>query len=125
MNREQILNITRRDFLATAASGLGGLGFASLLQADGLLASETTPTTPLTPRPPHFAPRAKQCIFLFMEGGTSQVDLLDPKPQLNAMNGQKLPESFTKNVRFAFLQKDTALLMGTPHKFRRYGKCGI
>ena len=124
MEWRDIVKITRRDFLATAASGAGGLALASLLKADGLLAREAAPN-PLAVRPPHFAPKAKQCIFLYMEGGTSQVDLFDPKPLLNKMNGQKLPESFTKNVRFAFLQKDTAVLLGSPHKFRRYGKCGI
>jgi len=123
MDPNDIVNITRRDFLATAASGLGGLAFASLLQSDGLLASE--PQNPLAVRPPHFAPKARQCIFLFMEGGTSQVDLFDPKPKLNEMDGQPLPDSFTKNVRFAFLQRETARLLGTPHKFKRYGKCGI
>src|SRR5580765_4687258 len=126
MNREnldEIVKITRRDFLATAASGLGGVAFASMLQSNGLLAEE--PASPLAIRAPHFAPKAKQCIFLFMEGGTSQVDLFDPKPKLNEMNSKKLPESFMKNVRFAFLKKDTAVLLGSPHKFKRYGKCGI
>src|SRR6266536_786597 len=102
MNSDEIVNITRRDFLATAASGTGGLALASLLRAEGLLAAETS--NPLAPRTPHYAPKAKQCIFIFMEGGTSQVDLFDPKPMLNKMNGQKLPESVTKSVHFAFLR---------------------
>jgi hypothetical protein len=122
-NLDEIVKITRRDFLATAASGLGGVAFASMLQSNGLLAEE--PASPLAIRAPHFAPKAKQCIFLFMEGGTSQVDLFDPKPKLNEMNSKRLPESFMKNVRFAFLKKDTAVLLGSPHKFKRYGKCGI
>src|SRR5882672_7534908 len=122
-NTDEIVKITRRDFLATAASGLGGVAFASMLQSNGLLAEE--PANPLELRAPHFAPKAKQCIFLFMEGGTSQVDLFDPKPKLNQMNGKKLPESLTKNIRFAFLQKDTAVLLGSPHKFKRYGKSGL
>lgn len=125
MDAEDIVNITRRDFLATAASGLGGLAFTSLLQSNGLLAADFSQSNPLAVRPPHFAPKAKQCIFLFMEGGMSQVDLFDPKPKLNEMNGKKLPDSFTRNIRFAFLQKDTAVLLGSPHKFRRYGKSGI
>jgi hypothetical protein len=124
-NLDEIVTITRRDFLATAASGLGAAALGSLLRADGLLAAEQAQGNPLALRPPHFAPKAKQCIFIFMEGGTSQVDLFDPKPKLNEMNGQKLPESMTKNMRFAFLQKDTALLLGSPHKFQRYGKSGI
>src|SRR5437868_10736668 len=101
MDANEIVNITRRDFLATAASGLGGLAFASLLQSQGLLAgpnsgpalnSQLSTLNPLAVRPPHFAPKAKQCIFLYMEGGTSQVDLFDPKPKLNEMNGKKLPD---------------------------------
>jgi hypothetical protein len=132
MSPQEILQLTRRDFLVNAARGVGGLAFASLLRADGLLASTATRNTqhvsslpPHSPRPPHFAPRARQCIFLFMEGGVSQIDLFDPKPKLNQLNGQKMPESLTKNVRFAFLQRDTAVLLGSPHKFRRYGQSGI
>ena len=131
MEPHEILQLTRRDFLATAASGLGGLALASLLQADGLLAGaaaetrEGSATSPLVPRAPHFAPRARQCIFIFMEGGTSQLDLFDPKPKLNELSGQKMPESLTRNVRFAFIQKDSAVLLGTKHAFRRYGQCGM
>jgi len=126
----EIVDLTRRDFLLSAARGAGGLALASLLDADGLLAAEsktrpTVPANPLAVRPPHFAPQAKQCIFLYMEGGVSQIDLFDPKPKLAELNGQKMPESLTKNVRFAFLQKDSATLMGSPHKFQRYGQCGM
>src|SRR4030095_10906135 len=105
LDANDVINITRRDFLATAASGLGGAAFASLLHAEGLLATEAM--NPLAPRLPHYAPKAKQCIFLFMEGGTSQIDLFDPKPMLNKLNGQKLPDSVTKNVHFAFLHKES------------------
>ena len=51
--------------------------------------------------------------------------MFDPKPKLNELNGQKMPESMTKNVRFAFLKKDTATLMGTKRTFRRHGQCGM
>jgi hypothetical protein len=132
MSRDEIIQLTRRDFLLGAARGAGSLALASLLNADGLLAAGAAPppsfnaaTNPLAPRPPHFAPRARQCIFIYMEGGVSQIDLFDPKPKLNELNGQKLPDSLTKGVRFAFLQKDTATLLGSPHKFRRYGQCGM
>src|SRR4051812_14862915 len=98
----QIAELTRRDFLVSTARGVGGLAFAKLLEADGLLATDarkgatSTPANPLAVKPPHFAPKAKQCIFLYMEGGVSQLDLFDPKPKLNELNGQKLPESMTK-----------------------------
>src|SRR3954468_11057397 len=127
MDARDIVQLTRRDFLATAASGAGGLALASLFQADGLLAAEpgNSGGDPFAVRPPHFAPKAKRCIFLYMEGGVSQVDLFDNKPKLKALNGKKMPESMTKNVRFAFLQKDSAVLMGSPHPFQKYGKCGM
>src|SRR3954465_6302197 len=129
MKPRDIIDLTRRDFLVNAARGVGGLAFASLLAGDGLLAAgpkkNSIEFNPLSPRPPHFAAKARQCIFIYMEGGVSQLDLFDPKPKLNELNGQKLPESLMKNVRFAFLQKDSAQLLGSPYKFRRYGQCGM
>lgn len=121
---------SRRNFLATTANGVGMLALASLLKNDGLLAadgaaSESAAVNPLAPRPPHFAPKAKNCIFIYLEGAPSQIDLFDPKPKLNELDGQPLPESMTKNVRFAFIQKETAVLMGSPRKFSRHGECGM
>jgi hypothetical protein len=121
--QEQILR-SRRDFLTSTASGIGTLALASLLRDDGLLAAETADPNPLAPKAPHFAPKAKACIFIFMAGAPSQVDLYDPKPKLNELNGKPLPESFTKNVRFAFIQKESAVLMGSPRKFTRHGQGG-
>jgi hypothetical protein len=112
-------SLQRRDFFTSTASGVGALALASLLQDDGLLAGEAQ--LPFT----HFAPRAKRCIFLFMEGGPSQMDLFDPKPKLNELDGQPMPESLLNEIKFAFIQKDSARLMGTPRRFRRYGECGM
>ncbi len=106
---------TRRRFLN---SGIGSLALASLLREDGLLASEAT-------RTPHFAPKAKRCIYLFMEGGPSQMDLFDPKPKLNELDGQPMPDSLLKDVKFAFTQKESARLMGSPRSFQKYGECGM
>src|ERR1051325_9854519 len=128
MDAKDIFDLTRRDFLVSAARGVGGVAFASLLAGDGLLAGEkknSVALNPFAPKPPHFAGKAKQCIFIYMEGGVSQLDLFDPKPKLNELNGQKLPESLMKNVRFAFLQKDSAQLLGSPYKFQRYGQSGM
>jgi hypothetical protein len=111
---------SRRDFLATSASGIGTLALASLLDEEGLLAGD-----PLAPRLSHIAPRAKNCICIYLEGAPSQIDLFDPKPKLNELHGQPLPESLTKNVRFAFIQKETAALLGSPRKFARHGQCGM
>ena len=124
MDAHDLVQLTRRDFLVNASRGVGVLALANLLRADGLAAPTQNPK-PETQNPPHFAPRAKRCIFLYMEGGVSQVDLFDPKPKLQELDGQAMPESLTKNVRFAFLQKDTAKLMASPHPFRRYGRSGL
>jgi len=122
----QYISQTRRDFLATSASGIGTVALASLLQQDGLLASEfSAPADPLAPQAPHFAPKAKNCIFIFMAGAPSQLDLFDPKPKLNELHGKPLPESMTKNVRFAFIHKDSAVLIGSKRKFTPHGECGM
>src|SRR5947208_14808772 len=115
----------RRNFLATSASGIGLAALASLLRDDGLLAAPATAANPRAARAPHFAPKAKACICIYLEGAPSQLDLWDPKPKLNELNGQKLPESMTKNVRFAFIQKEGARLMGSPRKFTKHGQCGM
>ncbi len=101
---------SRRRFLG---SGLGTVALASMLRNDGLLAG------------PHFAPKAKRCIYLFMEGGPSQMDLLDPKPKLNELDGAPMPESLLEGVRFSFTQKESARLMGSPRTFRKFGGCGM
>src|SRR5436190_3759733 len=129
MDPRDIIDLTRRDFLVSTARGVGGLAFATLLAKDGLLAAEKKGTAPgfnpLAPKAPHFAAKAKRCIFIYMEGGVSQLDLFDPKPKLTELNGQKMPDSLTRNVRFAFLRKDTARLLASPYQFRRYGQCGM
>tara|TARA_R110000850_G_scaffold205605_9_gene331777 strand:+ start:350 stop:1801 length:1452 start_codon:yes stop_codon:yes gene_type:complete len=109
--------LNRRRFFATGASGLGTLALASLMKQDGLLGAE--------PQLAHFAPRAKRCIYLFMEGGPSQMDLFDPKPRLNELDGQPMPESLLKDIKFAFIQKEAARIMGSPRTFKRYGECGM
>src|SRR4051795_4805645 len=98
-----IIRQSRRDFLTSTASGIGLLALASMFRDDGLLAAEATPADSLGAALPHFAPKAKSCICIYLEGAPSQIDLFDPKPRLRALDGQPLPESFTKNVRFAFL----------------------
>ncbi len=126
MSPDEIIKLTRRDFLATSASGIGALALASLFQAEGLLAAEADKAVaPVAPRGPHFTPKAKSCIFIYMEGAPSQMDLFDPKPKLNELNGQKLPDSMLEKVRFAFIQKDGARLMGSPRKFTKHGQCGM
>jgi len=126
------LNHSRRLFLANSANGVGMLALASLFQQERAWAAPapnaqrlTPPSDPLAPKLPHFAPKAKNCIFIYLEGAPSQIDLFDQKPKLRELHGQKLPESFTKEVRFAFIQKETASILGSPREFKRYGKCGM
>ena len=123
----------RRRFLTSAGSGLGLLALTSLLQEDGLLAAPqatsagTAPlgrTDPLAPKAPHFPPRAKRCLFIFLIGGTSQMDMWDPKPVLNRLHGQQIPASYREGVRLGQTSYD-APLMGCPFPFRRYGQSGM
>ena len=115
-------NFNRRDFLATSASGIGMAALASLMQQDNLLANSNNS---FISHSPHFAPKAKRCIFIFMAGAPSHVDLFDPKPKLNELNGQPLPKDMAANVRFAFIKKASAVLMGSKRKFKPYGQCGM
>jgi hypothetical protein len=119
------IDLARRQFFTSTASGLGALALASLLRQDGLLASDDRSANPLKPKPPHFAPKAKSCIFFLPEGAPSHIDLFDPKPKLNELHGQKLPESMTKSVRFAFIQKESAVLLGCNRKFNPHGNSGM
>jgi hypothetical protein len=105
---------TRRHLLATAGSGFGLLALADLMAK-----AEDSPANPLAAKKPHYAPKAKRCIFLFMPGGPSQLDLFDPKPKLQAENGKPLPFARPKLER-----TKTGNLFGSPWKFARYGKCG-
>jgi hypothetical protein len=114
---------TRRDFLATSASGLGGVALTTLLAEDGLFAQDTT--NPMAPRKPHFDPKAKACIFIFMAGAPSHIDLFDPKPLLNKRHGQSLPKEILDKARFAFIKPDTAVLQGSKRTFKPYGQSGM
>lgn len=121
---EEYASLSRREFFTTAAGGIGGLALASLLKPSANAAPKNF-ANPLAPRAPHFQPKAKNCIFILLSGGTSQVDLFDPKPTLNKLEGQPLPESLLKNLRFAFIQKDSARVMGTPRTFKKHGQSGM
>ncbi len=111
--------------LRDSALGFGSLALASLL-ADEAESNQKSKianrksSNPLTARPPHFAPRAKRVIFLFMKGGPSHVDTFDEKPLLARDDGKPLP--FDKpRVQFA----PTGNLLRSPWKFERYGQCGM
>ena len=117
--------LNRRDLLSGGIRGLGGIALASLLASEGLLAAEPgTATNPLVPHTTHFPAKATNCIFFFMWGGPSHIDLFDPKPQLAKRDGQSIPEWVLKNAQFPFVKKETARLQGSPFKFRKFGKSG-
>lgn len=107
--------ITRRDFLQKSSMGFGALAFSGIAQKD-LLGAEM----PLYPKTPHFAPKAKSVIFLYMDGGVSQVDSFDPKPQLAKEHGQ--PPKFQVD---ATVFNNNGNLLKSPWDFNRYGESGI
>lgn len=112
--------LSRRTMLRRSALGFGSLGLYSLLQESDLLAGSAS-GGPLASKQPHFAPRAKRIIFLFMHGGVSHVDTFDPKPRLDSDNGKPLPikRSLTFNA------KEAGGLMRSPWEFKRRGESGI
>jgi hypothetical protein len=116
---------TRREFLGRSAFGIGAFALAHLLQRDNALADvpkkpgENLPLD-LKARQPHFAPKATAMISLFMHGGPSHVDLLDPKPELSKHHGK----DYSGDVVFSFVNRASKKLFGTPFKFARHGLCG-
>lgn len=119
MNERDFLALRdRRRFLKEVACGVGMMGLSSLLGADA------PPSNPLAPKKPHFPGKAKNIIFMFMEGGPSQMDLFDPKPALQKISGQSLPESLTSQLRLAFIKKD-AKVLASPRVFKPHGQSGI
>ncbi len=119
--------MNRRDFFGRFALGLGGAALFGLLNRDA--AAATTATSPFKGvlDAPHFPPRAKRVIYLFMSGGPSQLDLLDYKPKLNEMNGQDLPASVRMGQRLTGMSANQARLplAGSAFKFGQHGKSGM
>src|SRR5690348_16305280 len=108
--------MTRRQMLCSLGNGFGALGLASVLAGEARAAAGGA-SNPLAPKAPHFPPRAKRVIFLFMNGGPSQVDTFDPKPALVKYAGQ-MKEGTTR-------QKAGGKLLPSPFKFQKYGQSGI
>ena len=117
------LFLTRRDLLGRMGSGFAMLGLAGALGGAGLLggaaeAAGVPPSNPLLPKAPHFPAKAKRVIFLFMNGGPSQVDTFDPKPSLAKYVGKSLPMELLKTER------KTGSALPSPWAFKHYGKSG-
>jgi hypothetical protein len=116
----RLQRLTRRTLFKEVGYGIGGLALASLLAET---AQGQDRPDPLAPRPPHFAPKAKNVIFLFMAGAPSQLDLFDPKPTLIQYDGQECPKELIEGERFAFI-KGTPRLLGSPYAFEQIGQSG-
>jgi len=114
----------RREFLRTAAGGLGMAALGDLLTADGLTAATANSGSPLAPKQPHFPGKAKHVIYMFMEGGPSQYELFDEKPELAKWDGKSLPAEMTKDMKLAFI-KPTAKVMGSRFTFKNWGQSGM
>ena len=115
--------ITRRHFYRECGVGLGKIALASLLAGSGRAIGAGV-ADPMAPRPPHFAPRAKRVIYLFMAGAPSQLDLFDFKPSLRKFDGQPVPAEVVKGQRYAFIRPD-ASLMASRFQFARHGQSGL
>ena len=112
--------INRRDLLHMIGGGFGMYGYASLLENSGFLAdSASNPSNPLAIKATHFPAKAKRVIYLFMNGGLSEVDTFDPKPMLTKYDGQPMPGEYLKTER------KTGNLMRSPFQFKKYGQSGI
>ena len=113
MTFSERITSNRREFFGQAGLGIGSVALASLLANEQTTAADVVPQS-------HFAPKAKAVIYMFMAGGPSQLELFEDKPKLTELSGQKPPDSFMKDRRFAFL-KGTETLLGSRRTFGRYG----
>lgn len=115
--------MSRREALTRTGVGMGLLGLTQLFGDAGLLTAhargEVDSINPLAPRKPHFPAKAKRVIHLFANGGPSQIDTFDPKPNLQKYAGKPLP---TTNLR---TERRTGAAFPSPFKFQKYGKSGI
>ena len=116
---------TRRHFFSQCSMGLGSIALGSLLGGD---LAKAASANPFQPGEPHFRPRAKNVIFMFMAGGPSQFELFDWKPELARRSGGDIPDSFVKGKRFAFMNssfKNQKKLLGPVKQFRQHGQAGM
>ncbi|MBL8175667.1 MAG: DUF1501 domain-containing protein [Bryobacterales bacterium] len=112
---------SRREFFTQAGSGLAGLALGSMVAADR--ASAARKADPMEPREPHHKPMAKSVIWLFMEGGPSHIDLFDPKPVLDKLDGQPMPESFGRPITAMGTAGNT--IMRSQRKWKQHGQSGL
>jgi hypothetical protein len=115
---------TRRDFLARGGAGFGAVALTWLLQQEALAGGPARALpSPMDARPAHFAAKAKNVIFLFMEGGPSHLDLFDPKPLLRKLAGQQLPDSYEKVI--TAMGEANAPLLADQRVWKQHGQGGL
>ena len=125
MKQELLKHETRRHFFERCGVGVGSIALSSLLQRDASAVTELSSANPLAPKQPDFAGKAKTIIYLFMAGGPSQLEMWDHKPQLAALHGKPIPESYIEGKRFAFMDSSHRTeLLGPRRSFTRYGETG-
>src|SRR5438034_6882889 len=116
--------VSRRWLFEQCGIGLGAMALGALMADAGLAASATeAAANPLAPKKPHYTPKAKSIIFLFMAGAPSHLELFDFKPQLAKFDGTLPPADLLKGYRAAFINPSSKLL-GPKFKFARHGQCG-
>jgi hypothetical protein len=121
----QAKQLSRRWFIEQCGVGMGALALNHLLAGAGYAAPRSTQqaANPLAPKQPHFAPKAKNVIFLFMAGAPSHLEMFDHKPQLAKFSGTLPPPELLKGYRAAFINPNSTLL-GPKFKFAKYGQSG-
>ena len=110
--------LSRRELLRRCGAGFGTVGLAALLGDVAARAAAPRAEDPLAPREPHFRPRARRVIQILANGGPSQMDTFDPKPELTRLHGRRLPIHLET-------ERPTATALGSPFTFRRYGESGL
>lgn len=126
MTEQDLLRaITRRTFFKQVGYGLGGVALSNMLLEAVLAAPQSQGRDPWARQPglPHFRPKAKRVIYLFMAGAPSQLELFEHKPLLQKHSGESCPEELIKGERFAFI-KGVPKLLGSPYKFSQAGNSG-
>ena len=122
--------LSRRQALVRSGNGVAAIALGSLLARDGALAAAIGAAplddNPLAPKQPHFPAKARAVISLFMQGGPSQMDTFDPKPELQKLDGKPLPESFkSDDLKLQFMSAAGSTLMGSPFPFQKHGESGL
>ena len=124
-----LLDRTRRHFLSQCFVGLGNIALGGLLGGGNLMgANAPRVDNPLAPKAPHFPPKVKRVIYLFMAGAPSQFETWLYRPKLSEYDGQVTPDSFLEGKRFAFMErfmKDKLKLLGPRRKFQQHGESGM